>query len=111
MVTLEEWKRSKEFQQEYETFRKTNCGEALIQSLISMMLDGWPQLSKEADVVEVEAMSSSFLKGYRQCLRNLDNLRGSVLENDKSSTPQEFTPTGLPLDPVIKARVIANLPR
>lgn len=109
MFTYEQWRESKTFQNEYAEFIRKDSGQAFKQVLIDMMLDAWPELSKEADVIQVEAMSSSFLKGYRQLYKNLDKLMPDIIENEKSlNKPQEFSPSGLPIKQHILEQVKAR---
>lgn len=113
MFTYAQWKESKTFQQEFAAFIRTDCGQAFKQVLIDMMLDSWPELSREADVISVEAMSSSTLKGYRQCYRNLDKLMPEVIENENRPPEKvEFSPSGLPVNTALLEQVKAkHLPK
>lgn len=109
MQTLADWRSAKQLQAAYEEFRTSDAGEAEDQTLISMMMDGLPDIGTGADILTMEAMSSCFMKGYRQCLRNRHALRPKNFVKQEV-TPTETSPSGFPVDPEKLAKIKAGIP-
>lgn len=112
MYSYTQWKENKPLQEEYETLYRSPLFQSLKDTLLDMMLSSAPELSKEASVLEVEAMRGVFRLGQHQMIKHLESLRPSkITENNNPVSQLPRTPTGLPLTPEIKARVDASLPQ
>jgi len=109
MQTITDWKKSPQLQASYEEFRASDAGEAVYQTLISQMMDGVPDVGVGAEVIHVEAMSSAFMKGYRQCLRNFEELRPKY-HQQKEPEKKELSPGGMPVDPIRLQKIKDGLP-
>jgi len=109
MQTLNDWRTAKQLQTAYEEFRNSDAGEAMYQTLISQMMDGVPDVTVGAEPIQVEAMSSAFMKGYRQCLRNLESLRPKYFMAPEL-VKKEVSPSGFPVDQAKLEKIKANIP-
>jgi len=114
MLTAAQWKEAKQLQEKHAEWRKSDLGEAVIQVLTSMMVTAIPVFNLEGkiSVIESEAMSSASIKGYLQCMKNLESLNNPAFLVNEKKAEEEESKSSLPvaLDHERLKRVRAGLP-